>query len=167
MSQQWSTVVLKNKGVPVKVQCVSEGGDLLYNSDETPKTEERFVKFTINILSELERIYQGEMTIAPDGNPMRAFGPTAWQDFLRASPVSTTRNIFALMWKLKVEDAGNMMMESELANYAGALVAAYAISEGVDPQVATAAVKQQIDAAVAAARSNFPQETKESADSSS
>jgi hypothetical protein len=146
---EWSSTVLRNKGVPVNVQRISEGGDLLFDSKDEPMLEERWVRFSMNIIAELESKYIGRTTYDLQGEKMTAFGPTAWQDFLRAEPISTTRDIFAMMWNLTPAQAGSMLLTNQMAEYAGALVSAFAIAEGVDPQLATTTVRDKIAAVVA------------------
>jgi hypothetical protein len=84
-------------------------------------------------------------------------GTTTWQDFLRSQPITTTRNILALIWRMTTQEVGDILIPDKMGDYAGALVSAYAIAEGIDPLVATAAVQAQVDAAVAAGQSRFPQ----------
>ena len=147
---EWSATVLRNKGVPVTVAKLSEGGDLLYDTEEELLTEERWVHFTLNVLAQLETLYQGKITYNPeDGEKMVAIGPTAWQDFLRSEPFGTTRAVLSMMWNLPQDMVGRILIPHEMPQYAGALVSSYAIAEGVDPLVATAAVRDRIAVAVA------------------
>jgi hypothetical protein len=154
-----SAAVLRNKGIAVEVQKLDNIGEPVYDENGEPRTEERHVRFTINVMAQLETAYR-------ERTGLTSVGYTAWQELLRIEPVNTMRHVFSLMWKLPEPTVGEMLMVEHLANYATALSAAFAIAEGVDPQMAMAAIKERVDAAVAADLSRFPTTNGDSPESS-
>jgi hypothetical protein len=126
---QISPVLLRNRGVPVTVACLTPdlNGVLIPafnaggNGSGEVMTEQRWVRVTNNVLVDIEE---------------------TWGDFAEfakaaeAKPAGTIRKFLSLVWEEDPKVTGNRMLSGRLDEYAGACAAAIMVAQGVDPQVA-------------------------------
>lgn len=132
----YTPAVLKNKGVPVNIATLREEGKgkwvPVYDAEGEQETEEFWVKFTHNIIADIEELWEGLQE---------------WQESMETKPVSTLRRTFALLLKESIEKAGMRLIEGRLTDYTGAIGVAWALANGVDPTVAQRLLVQAYTAA--------------------
>lgn len=117
--------ILRNKGVPVKLAKVRRAEDdwsPIYTADGQPETEEVYVRFTHNIIADIEETWDGL---------------AEWQEAMESKPVSTLRRTLSLILMEPVDKIGGMLIEGRLPEYSNAIGTAWAIANGVDPTVAS------------------------------
>lgn len=121
----YTPAVLKNKGVPVNVAVLrEENGEWVpvFNSEGEQEVEEFCVKFTHNIIADIEEVWEGL---------------EEWQSSMESKPVSTLRRTFGLLMKAPLDKTGTAMLEGNLTDYTNAVGVAWALANGVDPTVAS------------------------------
>lgn len=126
----YTPAVLRNKGVPVRIaRLEGEKGTFaqVCDSEGNVETEEFFVRFTHNVIADIEEVWDG----LPD-----------WQSAMAEKPISTLRRTFALLMKTGVDEAGLALVEGELGTYNNAIGTAWALANGVDPTVASRLLAQ-------------------------
>lgn len=128
----YSPIVLKNKGIPITLAQVSRVGtsdDYVREYDDVgePLTESVNIRFTNNVISEIEEFY-GSLE--------------QWQERLEKQPISTLRQTIAFAIRRHVTAVGEGMLEGENMQYSNAIGIAWAIANGVDPTVASKMLKQ-------------------------
>ena len=126
----FTPAVLKNKGVPVQVAVLREEDGAWvpnYDSEGAQDTEEFYIKFTHNIIADIEELWDGLQE---------------WQLVMEAKPVSTLRRTVGLLMGEPVDKAGMRMVEGNLTEYTNAVGVAWALANGVDPIVASRLLKQ-------------------------
>ena len=126
----FSSAVLRNKGIPVLLAEVRRGDDdweVVYDSEGNPKVEEVHIKFTHNTIADVEETFDGL---------------TEWQEAMEAKPVSTLRKTFSLLTLEPVDKVGVMMLEGRLPEYNNAIGVAWAMANGVDPTIASQLLEQ-------------------------
>ncbi len=126
----FTPAVLKNKGVPVEVAVLREEDGAwvpIYDSEGVQDTEEFNVKFTHNIIADIEELWDGLQE---------------WQLAMEAKPVSTLRRTLGLLLKEPLDKAGMRMIEGNLTDYTNAVGVGWALANGVDPTVASRLLKQ-------------------------
>lgn len=128
----YSPIVLKNKGIPITLAKVNktEGLDEFareYDEAGEPITETLNIRFTNNVISEIEEFY-GSLE--------------SWQERLEKQPVSTLRQTIAFALRRHVSAVGEAMLEGENMQYSNIIGIAWAIANGVDPIVASRMLKQ-------------------------
>jgi len=126
----FTPAVLKNKGVPVKVAALREENGVwspIYDSEGVQDTEQIYVKFTHNIIADIEELWDGLQE---------------WQMAMDAKPVSTLRRTMGLLMVESVDKAGLRMIEGNLTEYTNAVGVAWALANGVDPTVARRLLEQ-------------------------
>lgn len=128
----YSPIVLKNKGVPITLAKVNKTENIdeftrEYDDVGEPVTESVNIRFTNNVISEIEEFY-GSLE--------------QWQERLEKQPVSTLRQTLAFSLRRHVSSVGEAMLEGENMQYSNAVGIAWAIANGVDPIVASRMLKQ-------------------------
>ena len=126
----FTPAVLKNKGVPVAVAKLREESGTwapVFDSEGGQETEEFNVRFTHNIIADIEDLWDGL---------------SEWQLAMENKPVSTLRRTIALLSAEPIEKAGLRMIDGRLAEYTNAVGVAWALANGVDPTVASRLLKQ-------------------------
>ena len=100
--------VLRNKGVPVKLAKIRKAEDdwtPIYSSDGELETEELHVRFTHNIIADIEETWDGLAD---------------WQEAMESKPVSTLRRTLSLIFMEPVDKIGGMLIEGRLPEYSNA-----------------------------------------------
>ena len=126
----FTPAVLKNKGVPVQVAVLREEDGAwvpIYDAEGEQETEEFNVKFTHNIIADIEELWDGLQE---------------WQLVMDAKPVSTLRRTMGLLMSEPIDKAGIRMIEGRLTEYTNAVGGAGALANGGDPTVASRLLKQ-------------------------
>jgi hypothetical protein len=121
----YTPVILKNQGVSCEFVKLQKNGDVwerVIGEEGEPEKEVIFVKFTNNVISDIE-IHFG--------------GLEAWQEQLEKFPYTTVRQTFSLMMRRKPEEVGEAMLDGEVVMYSNIIGTAWAIANGVDPTVAS------------------------------
>ena len=126
----YTPAVLKNKGVPVqycKVRLEDDSWVPVWDSEGELELEEGYVRFTHNIIADLEELWEG----LPE-----------WQEAMEVKPVSTLRRTLGLMLSEPLAQVGARMVEGRLAEYTNAVGVAWALANGVDPPMAQRLLEQ-------------------------
>ena len=126
----YTPAVLKNNGVPVpycKVRLEGENWQPVWDSEGELELEEGYVRFTHNIIAEVEELWEGL---------------TEWQEAMELKPVSTLRRTLGLMLGEPLGQVGARMVEGRLTEYTNAVGVAWALANGVDPTVAQRLLEQ-------------------------
>jgi hypothetical protein len=126
----YTPAVLKNKGIPVEIAKLREEDGAwvsVFDSEGVLETEEFNVKFTHNIIADIEELWDGLQE---------------WQVAMESKPVSTLRRTFGLLLGEPLDKTGTMMVEGNLTEYTNAVGVAWALANGVDPTVASRLLKQ-------------------------
>jgi len=121
----YTPAVLKNKGVPVqyaKVRVEGASWVTVYDSDGEQELEEGYLRFTHNIIADIEELWEGL---------------SEWQEAMESKPVSTLRRTIGLMLNEPLEQVGVRMVEGNLVEYTNGVGVAWALANGVDPIVAS------------------------------
>lgn len=126
----YSPEILRNKGVPVQFHTVTKGDDdwqSVYGPDG-PTHQTLYIRFTHNIIADLEERYDGIMN---------------WQSAMEDKPVSTLRSTLAIILTEESTDkVGAMLIEGRLPEYNNAIGVAWALANGVDPEIAGPLLEQ-------------------------
>ena len=126
----YSPEILRNKGVPVQFHTVTKGDDdwqSVYGPDG-PTHQTLYIRFTHNIIADLEDRYDGIMN---------------WQSAREDKPVSTLRSTLAIILTEESTDkVGAMLIEGRLPEYNNAIGVAWALANGVDPEIAGPLLEQ-------------------------
>ena len=146
-----SPKVLANKGVPIEVNVLkSEDGELVWpprhalRSDESPVTEEKFVRLGNYEIAVLEEQYDGL---------------DAWQLGLRKKPFATINSTLQVVWgdelekfpeRLRQRIVATMMLDAKMDDYATAIGGAFMLANGVDPSAVGKALEQGVAASAKA-----------------
>ena len=124
--EEFSPAILRNKGVPIVLHNVRRSDDNewvgIYDSDGTPETSTYYVRFTHNVIADIEERWDGL---------------EKWQESIDSKPVSTMRSTLGILILETPEKTGAMMVEGRLAEYNNAIGVAWALANGVDPTVAS------------------------------
>jgi len=126
----YTPTVLRNKGVPVSLAALREEDGTwvpIYDAEGVQETEEFWVKFTHNIIADIEELWEGL---------------AEWQESMDTKPVSTLRRTFGLLLEESLDKAGMRLVEGHLSDYSSAIGVAWAIANGVDPTVASRLLAQ-------------------------
>ena len=127
----YSPIVLKNKGVPIKLaQVTALGADIFeraLNENDEVIEQEKMLRFTNNVVAEIEQHWGGLEN---------------WQTALEQMPVSTIRQTLSYALKMNLSEVGEAMLDGEIIVYSNAIGVAWAIANGVDPIVASRMLKQ-------------------------
>lgn len=128
----YSPIVLKNKGIPCQLAKVKkidgvEDWERELTEDGEPLVEQVNIRFTNNIIAEIE-MHWGSLE--------------AWQEKLESMPVSALRQTLAFCLKRHPVEIGEAMLDGEILTYSNIVGTAWAISNGVDPTVASTMLKQ-------------------------
>ncbi len=122
---EYTAEILRNKGVPIEVADVIHiDGDwpLQYTPEGELKTETIYVRFTHNVIADIEELWGGL---------------DKWQAQMETKPVSTLRRILSLIENEPLEVTGARMIEGRLPEYSNAIGVAWAMANGVDPEIAS------------------------------
>jgi len=132
----YTALILKNKGVPCEFAALEpdETGKLrrVFTEDGTFKRVTLHVRFNHNAIADIEDFY-GSLE--------------SWQKSMDEKPTSTLRRTLAIVLGQDLFQTGEMMIEGESAVYSTAIGTAWAISNGVDPTVASLLHKQSLELA--------------------
>ena len=127
---EYTPEILRNNGVPVEVADVIHiDGDwpLQYTPEGELKTETIYIKFTHNIIADIEELWGGL---------------EVWQEQMQSKPVSTLRRILSLIEKEPIEVTGARMIDGRLPEYSNAIGVAWAMANGVNPEIASQLLKE-------------------------
>lgn len=132
----YTPLILKNKGVPCEFAAVEldENGKLrrIFTDEGTFKRLTLHVRFNHNAIADIEDFY---------GNL------DSWQKSMEEKPTSTLRRTLAIVLGFDLTQTGEMMIEGDSGIYSNAIGTAWAISNGVDPTVASLLHKQSLELA--------------------
>lgn len=125
----YSPEILRNKGIPVRFACVVRGNDdwVQEFGPDGGKEEERYLKFTHNTIADIEEEWDGLSN---------------WQESMEDKPVSTLRKTLALIFLEPKDKIGSMLLEGRLPEYNNAIGVAWAMANGVDPEIASQLLEQ-------------------------
>jgi hypothetical protein len=101
------------------LRLVSNGGEdkpAVY--EQTDEVEEIGVRFTANLLCDIEEQY-GSVAV--------------WQQYTDLKPYSTVRDTFAMITGRPATEIGDALLQDEWYNYLAAIGEAFALANGVDP----------------------------------
>lgn len=122
--------VLRNKGVPIRLAQVRKDENdwtPIYDANGDMEDEIRHIRFTHNVIADLEEQWDGIEN---------------WQEAMADKPISTLRKTIALCLLEPPEKVGGMFIEGRLPDYSNAIGTAWALANGVDPDVASQLLKQ-------------------------
>lgn len=125
-------MVLKNKGIPcefAKLQKIGDGFEKIYNENGEIEKEVFHIKFTNNIISDIEIYFAGL---------------EAWQEQLEKTPYTTIRQTLAFALRKTPQETGEVMLDGELMMYSNIIGTAWAVANGVDPIMASQMLKNSI-----------------------
>jgi hypothetical protein len=128
----YTPMILKNKGIPCEFAKLSKVGDVLevnYNDDGEIEKEIFHVRFTNNIISDIE---------------LHFGGLEAWQEQLEKTPYTTIRQTLAFALRKTPTETGDAMLDGELMMYSNIIGTAWAVANGVDPFMASRMLKNSI-----------------------
>jgi hypothetical protein len=128
----YTPMVLKNKGIPCEFAKLKKVGDLAeksYNEDGELEKEIFHIKFTNNIISDIE---------------LHFGGLEAWQEQLEKTPYTTIRQTLAFALRKTPVETGDVMLDGELMMYSNIIGTAWAVANGVDPFMASQMLKSSI-----------------------
>lgn len=132
----YTALILKNKGVPCEFAEVElgENGKLrrIFTDEGTFKKVTLHIRFNHNAIADIEDFY-GSLD--------------SWQKAMDEKPTSTLRRTLAIVLGYDLTQTGEMMIEGESGTYSTAIGTAWAISNGVDPTVASLLHKQSLELA--------------------
>tara|TARA_R100001530_G_C4266257_1_gene141879 strand:- start:125 stop:685 length:561 start_codon:yes stop_codon:yes gene_type:complete len=117
--------VLRNKGVAIVLANIRRGENdwaPVYDANGDLETSEIFVKFTHNIIADIEEAFDGLEN---------------WQEAMQTKPVSTLRRTLALALMEPTDQVGMKMIEGRLPEYSNSIGIAWALANGVDPEMAS------------------------------
>ena len=127
----YTPIVLKNKGVPAEFFVIKKMSDFEYvreyDESEEPIRETLNVRFTNNIISDIED-HWGDLE--------------AWQNSLEKKPHTTLRQTLSFALRKPIEAIGEAMIDGETIRYSNAIGVAWALANGVDPIAASTMLKQ-------------------------
>jgi hypothetical protein len=127
----YTPIVLKNKGVPVKIAIVekSENGTWKrrFNEEGEYDTETVYVRFNHNTIADIEERF-GDLE--------------EWQNMNEKRAASTVRETLSLCLRTEKEKIGEAMIEGALMDYQNAIAMAWSICNGVDPTTASRLLRQ-------------------------
>jgi hypothetical protein len=130
----YTPLVLKNKGVGCKIAKVkpipgTNEYEREYDESGNPAIESVFVRFSNNIIADIEEHWGGL---------------DAWQESLEKMPVSTVRKTLSFALKMDSVAVGEAMLDGEVTNYSNIIGVAWAIANGVDPTAASRLLEQSV-----------------------
>jgi hypothetical protein len=128
----YSPVILKNKGVPcefAKTQKVGDSWQRIINDDGEVEKIIHHVRFTNNSISDIE---------------LHFGGLEEWQQKLEKFPITTVRQTLAFALKREVLDIGEAMLDGEVVMYSNVIGTSWSIANGVDPQIASLMLRQNV-----------------------
>ena len=128
----YTPMVLKNKGIPcefAKVKKVEGAIEQIYSEDGEVEKEVFHVKFTNNIISNIE---------------LHFGGLEAWQEQLEKTPYTTIRQTLAFALNKTPQETGDIMLDGELMMYSNIIGTSWAVANGVDPFMASRMLKNSI-----------------------
>lgn len=121
----YTPIVLKNTGVSAEFAKLKKVGDdeweRQYDENEELITETLFIRFTNNVIADIESHY-GTLD--------------AWQTALESQPATTLRQTLAFALKKPLLFVGEAMLDGESLGYSNIIGVAWAVANGVDPKVA-------------------------------
>jgi len=126
----FSSAVLRNKGVPILLAEVRKGTDeweVIYNSEGNVESKVFHLRFTHNTIADIEENFDGL---------------NEWQEAMAEKPVSTLRKTMAMVLLEPAEKVGVMMIEGRLPEYNNAIGVAWGMANGVDPTLASQLLEQ-------------------------
>jgi hypothetical protein len=127
----YTPIVLKNKGVPVKIAIVekSENGTWKrrFNEEGEYDTETVHIRFNHNTIADIEERF-GDLE--------------EWQNMNEKRAASTVRETLSLCLRVEKEKIGEAMIEGALMDYQNAIAMAWSICNGVDPTTASRLLRQ-------------------------
>ena len=126
----YSAEVLRNKGIETNFAAVvkdEEDWIKKYDDDGEIKTEPKFIRFSHNVIADIEEEWGGLQT---------------WQEDLEDKPISTLRKTLAKMFNCTPDKVGAMMIEGRLPEYNNAIGVAWSVANGVDPIIAIRLLEQ-------------------------
>lgn len=127
----YTPIVLKNKGVPVKIAIVekSENGTWKrrFNEEGEYDTEIVHIRFNHNTIADIEERF-GDLE--------------EWQNMNEKRAASTVRETLSLCLRAEKEKIGEAMIEGALMDYQNAIAMAWSICNGVDPITASRLLRQ-------------------------
>ena len=126
----FSSAVLRNKGVPVLLAEVRKGTndwEVIYNSEGNAESKVVHLRFTHNTIADIEENFNGL---------------SEWQEAMEEKPVSTLRKTIALILLEPTDKVGVMMLEGRLPEYNNAIGVAWGMANGVDPNLASQLLEQ-------------------------
>ena len=132
-----SPAVLHNRGVPVKVHRVEAGSgldrwDRVFDDNDGPVLDQLFVHFTALSMSDLEERY-GDL----DG----------WQKALEDAPYRALVDTFAIVWEVDRRQAGKMLLDDSVDDYAAAIGAAFMLAQGAEPDAVVRVLRAGVKSA--------------------
>ena len=134
----YSPIVLKNKGVPVKFYKTKKAENGLdvwereYDEVGEPIVVDSFVRFNNNVIADIE-VHWGSLE--------------EWQERIEKQPVHTLRQTLAFATRRHSSDIGEAMLDGEVLGYSNVIGTAWAIANGVDPIMASRMLKQSAELA--------------------
>lgn len=138
--------VLRNLGAPVRVWKLDGNRQRIIGPTGEPETELRYLRFTHNLLADVEEQWDSQSGL---------------EKAIRSKSFTTMRRLFAFAWGMSTPFAvaagddsgertvGELLIETETANYIAAFACALALANGVDPTTAAELLRVGGDAAKA------------------
>jgi hypothetical protein len=121
VSLDWTPAVLRNRGTPVEVWSLDQAGRVSRDENDEPIVTRRQVRFDANGVATLEERFgaQDEFYAA-----------------VLAKPFTAVRAALAAAWDEDERRVGTMMIPDRIQDYVAAVMGAFSMAIGVDPQLA-------------------------------
>jgi|GEM_PF-1433707 len=122
--------VLRNKGVPIRLAKVRKDESdwtAIYDSNGDMEIDTHYIRFNHNVIADMEEAWDGIQN---------------WQEAMEEKPISTLRRTISICVLEPIEKVGGMLIEGRLPEYSNAIGTAWALANGVDPDVASQLLKQ-------------------------
>jgi hypothetical protein len=127
----YTPIVLKNKGVPVKIAVVEKSDNgtwkRRFNEEGEYDTEIVHVRFNHNTIADIEDRF-GDLE--------------EWQKMTEKRAASTARETLSICLHMEKERVGEAMIEGALMDYQNAIAMSWSICNGVDPTTASRLLRQ-------------------------
>ena len=122
--------VLRNKGVPIRLAQVRKDENdwtPVYDANGDMEQDIRYIRFTHNVIADMEEEWEGIEN---------------WQEAMADKPISSLRKTFSIALLEPLHKVGAMLIEGRLPDYSNAIGTAWALANGVDPDVASQLLEQ-------------------------
>jgi hypothetical protein len=164
----YSAAVLRNRGVPIRLQRLDSEGAPMWSTDDPndetaePVTETAWVRITLAEMAVLEERFAGTMAPAGilddpptlTGERVPFYGMDAVGIALQQNPSASMMTVLSVALDMDQADLRPRMMSSETRPYAKAVMAAIALANGMDPQAVAADLSDDPGAASQGAPAN-------------